>query len=48
MDNDTGQAYILALKSGDNCIILNGASNEAYDPTMKELDPSWAKAVKDA
>jgi hypothetical protein len=30
------------LKDGNNSIIINGAANSAYDPEMKELDPSWA------
>ncbi|CDW85938.1 pfkb family protein [Stylonychia lemnae] len=43
---DTGQAYILALKDGNNSIIINGAANAAYDPNMTELDPAWAEAVR--
>ena len=41
-----GQAYILALKNGDNSIIINGAANAAYDPNMTELDPAWAEAIR--
>jgi len=41
-----GQAYILALKNGDNSIIINGAANAAYDPNMTELDPAWAEVVR--
>lgn len=46
--NILGQAYILSLKDGNNSIIIVGASNAAYDPNMTELDPSWAKAVKNS
>lgn len=43
-----GQAYILALKSGDNAIIINGGSNSAWDPNMTELDPAWAEEVRNS
>jgi len=38
---DSGQAYIMSLKNGNNAIVIVGGTNEAYDPKMTELDPHW-------
>jgi ribokinase len=43
---DTGQAYILSLKDGNNSIIIVGGTNSDYDPKMTELDPSWTEAIR--
>lgn len=29
---DSGQAYIMSLKNGNNAIVIVGGSNQAYDP----------------
>ena len=42
---DTGQAYILSLKSGDNAIFIYGAANCHYDKDLKELDPKWVEVI---
>lgn len=42
----SGQAYILALKDGENSIIINGASNCEYDPNMTTLDETWVHAIR--
>ena len=38
----------MALKDGENSIIINGAANAAYDPNMKELDEEWAKVIRES
>lgn len=43
---DSGQAYIMSLKNGNNAIVIVGGSNQAYDPNMTELDPHWTEAIK--
>jgi hypothetical protein len=36
----------LALKDGENSIIINGAANTSYDPNMTQLDESWVEAIR--
>lgn len=36
----------MALKDGNNSIIIYGASNEAFDPKMTEIHADWQEAVK--
>jgi len=38
---DTGRAYIMSLKNGDNSIIIVGGANAHYPDGMTELDPNW-------
>ena len=35
----------MALKDGNNSIIIVGASNCAYDPDLKELHADWQEAI---
>ena len=44
---DTGQAYIMALKDGNNSIIIVGASNAEHDPKMTNLHSDWEEAIKE-
>ena len=43
---DSGQAYIMSLKNGNNAIVIVGGTNQAYDPNMTELDPKWTEAIQ--
>jgi hypothetical protein len=40
-EEETGKAYIMSLKNGDNSIIIVGGANTAHRKDMKELDGEW-------
>ena len=44
-DVDSGAAYIMSLKNGDNSIIIVGGANAQYPNGLTELDPTWVKAI---
>ena len=45
---ETGQAYILSLKDGDNSIFIYGGANTAHKETLTELEADWVQGIKGA
>ena len=46
---ETGQAYIIALDSGDNSIIIEGGANTHYPEGGLEVFPeAWRKEISES